>query len=67
MIGLIEVQLFEIFSEDNDRVTDEEMSEVCCEEGVHATVHELLFDVWIEDQVGVEILFPESVVFRDVS
>ena len=49
MVSFGEVQLFEIFGEDDDRVADEEMGEVGSEKGVHAAVHELLLDVRIGD------------------
>ena len=49
VVSFGEVQLFEIFGEDDDRVADEKMGEVGSEEGVHAAVHELLLDVRIGD------------------
>jgi len=57
VVGFGEVQLFEIFGEDDDGVADEEMGEVRCQEGVHTAVHELLLDVWVDDEVWVEVLF----------
>jgi hypothetical protein len=39
----------EILGEDDDRVADEEVGEVCCEEGVHSAVNELLLNVWVDD------------------
>ena len=45
MVGFVEVKGFEIFGEDHDGVSDEEVGEMCGEEGVHAAVHELLFYV----------------------
>lgn len=56
MVGFGEVELLEVFGEDHNGIADEEMSEMRGEHGVHAAVHELLFDVWISDECRIEIL-----------
>lgn len=43
----------QVFAEDDDGVADEEVGEVCCEDGVHSAVHELLFYVWVDDEVWI--------------
>lgn len=49
VVGFGEVEGFEVFGEDDDGVADEEVGEVSGEAGVHAAVHELLFDVLVND------------------
>ena len=58
MVGLCEVQRLEILCEDDNGVSDEEMSKVRGEEIVHSAIDQSLFDVLVNDQVGVKILRP---------
>jgi hypothetical protein len=39
---------------------------VCGEPRVHAPVHELLLDVLVDDEVGVEVFFAQARVVGDV-
>lgn len=66
MVGFGEVEGFEVFGEDDDGVADEEVGEVRGEAGVHAAVHELLFDVLVDDKVGVEVFFAQAGIVGDV-
>jgi hypothetical protein len=66
MVRFVEVEGFEIFGEDDYRVADEEVREVRGEDGIHATVHELLLEVRVEYEVGVKIFISEAGVERDV-
>lgn len=66
MVCFGEVQLLQVFSEDDDRVTDEQVCEVRGEHRVHTAVHELLLDVGVEDEVRVEVFFAQARVFGDV-
>jgi hypothetical protein len=48
MVGLGKIERLEIFREDHDGITDEEMSEMGCEKIVHAAVYKTLFDVLVD-------------------
>ncbi len=43
------------------------MREVIGKKRVHTTIHELLFDIGIDDEMWVEIFFSQLRVFRDIS
>ena len=49
MIGLTKVKRLKVFCKNNDRVTDEEMGEMCGEKMVHSTVHQALLYVFVHD------------------
>lgn len=60
MVGFGEVEGLEIFSEDDDRVADEEVGEVCGKEVIHAAIYEALFDGFVDDKVRVHVLLSQS-------
>jgi hypothetical protein len=66
MVRFVEVEGFEIFGEDDYRVADEEVREVRGEDGIHASVHELLLEVRVKYEVRVKIFISEAGVERDV-
>ena len=66
MVGLVEVELLEILLENNNRVANEEMGEVGGEAIIHTAVHELVFDVFIDDQIGVKVFLTKSRVKGNV-
>lgn len=66
MVGFGEVEGLEVFGEDDDGVADEEVGEVGGEEVVHAAFDEAILEVFVDDEVGVEILGSETRVLGDV-
>lgn len=66
VVRLGEVELLQVFVEDDDGVADEEVGKVGGEAVVHAAVEELLLDVLVDDEVLVEVLGAEAGVGRDV-
>jgi len=66
MVCFREIKGMEIFREDDNRVADEEVGEVGGEEGIHAAVHEVLFYIWIDYEIWVEVFFAKAGIVRDV-
>ena len=62
----LEVELLEIFLEDDDRVADEEMSEVGGEWLIHATLKEPLLELGMHYEIWVEVFLAEARVLGDV-
>jgi len=56
MVCTFRIQAFEVFGEDNDRVSNEEMGKVRGKSFIHAAFDELLLDFGVDDKVGVEII-----------
>ena len=66
MVGFGKVKFFKIFVEDYDGVSDEKVGEMSGEEGIHATIHQLLFNLGINDQVGVQVFSSQSGVIGNI-
>ena len=66
VVSTIEIKLFEVFAEDDDRVTNEKVGEVCSEEVIHTAVEETLFEGVVNDEIGIMVFFSKSWVLRDV-
>ena len=66
VVSTIEIKLLEVFAKDDDRVTDEEMGEVCSEKVIHTAVKKTLFEGVVDDKIGVVVVFSKSWVLRDV-
>lgn len=58
MVGFGEIKFLEVFVKDDDGIADEEVGEVVREQVIHAACNETLLEVFIDDQIGVEILGP---------
>ena len=58
VVGLVQVELFEVFGEDDDRISNEEVGEVSSQQCIHSAVHELLLQVFVYDKVRIHVLFP---------
>lgn len=49
MVGFGEVELREVFIEDDNRVADEKVGEVGGEEVVHAAFYEAFLEIFVDD------------------
>jgi len=64
VVGLGEVQFLQVLGKDNDRVPDEEMGKMSGKPVVHATSEKTVLDGFVNEEVRVQVLFPQSRVFR---
>lgn len=53
MICFVQVKLFEVLVEHNDRIADEEMGKVGGEKIVHTASKKALFEVFVDNEIGV--------------
>ena len=58
VIGLGEIKLFEVFSKDDQWISDEEMGKMSGEEVIHSTMHESLLKILVHHQIWIHIFFP---------
>lgn len=66
MVRLVEVEVLEVFGEDDDRVADEEMCKVRREQGVHAAGHEAGFGGRVGEEGRVVVFRAEACILGDV-
>ena len=55
VVGFAEVEFFEVFCENDNRVADEEMGEMRGEEVVHAAMFKALVEVRVDNEVGIQV------------
>lgn len=56
VVSFVEIKCLEIFGEDNNGVTDEQMREMGGKQVVHAAVNQALFNVLVNNEIRIEIL-----------